>query len=64
MAAIKAICSQMPDLRPWANLMSISRLDPDEEAVPESPEPERTGMEAPSSNGPQRQQPAGEKVAE
>jgi predicted PurR-regulated permease PerM len=29
MAAIKAICVQMPDLRPWANLMSIT--------VPERP---------------------------
>lgn len=43
MAAIKAICWHIPDLRPWANLMSISEHDPPEEkprgeaAPPEPP---------------------------
>jgi hypothetical protein len=29
MAAIKAICFHVPGWRPWANLMSITELDPE-----------------------------------
>jgi len=29
MAAIKAICYHVPGWRPWANLMSISELEPE-----------------------------------
>jgi predicted PurR-regulated permease PerM len=36
MAAIKAICEQLPDLRPWANLMSIEELEPLPEEVASS----------------------------
>jgi predicted PurR-regulated permease PerM len=31
MAAVRAICQQIPDLRPWANLMSITELEGSEQ---------------------------------
>lgn len=67
MAAIKAICSQMPDLKPWANLMSISDLDPaDADPPAPQPVPEPALTMPASSNGPPRPEPAerSEKVAE
>lgn len=65
MAAIKAICSQLPDLQPWANLMSISEEEGKKEVPPAKPTMlQRTPESAPTnSNGPQHHE-STEKVKE